>query len=307
MEADGGELDYYVVYGPTPEQVSEGLGALLGTMSLPPRWALGYHQSRWGHATESMVRELTAEFRTRDIPCDAIHLDIDYMDGYRVFTWDPKGFPNPQALLGDLRRDGFHSVTIVEPGVKNDPDYQVYRAGLERDVFIHQADGAVFHGYVWPDDAVFADYTRPEIREWWGDRQKALVDVGVSGIWNDMNEPTVFERPFSQGVGQVGTIDLDAIQGPEGERTTHAEVHNLYGYGMARASYEGLRRYLSDERPFVLTRSGFAGVQRSRRDRKSTRLNSSHQIISYAVFCLKKKKKEIIKQTSRVYAVRTSV
>ena len=262
MEAEGGELDYYVVYGPTPEQVSEGLGALLGTMSLPPRWALGYHQSRWGHATESMVRELTAEFRTRDIPCDAIHLDIDYMDSYRVFTWDPKGFPNPQALLGDLRRDGFHSVTIVDPGVKNDPDYQVYRAGLERDAFIRRADGAVFHGYVWPDDAVFADYTRPEIREWWGDRQKALVDAGVSGIWNDMNEPTVFERPFSQGVGQVGTIDLDAIQGPEGERTTHAEVHNLYGYGMARASYEGLRRYLSDERPFVLTRSGFAGVQR---------------------------------------------
>ncbi len=266
MEAEGGELDYYVVYGPTPEQVSEGLGALLGTLPLPPRWALGYHQSRWGHATESVVRELTAEFRTRDIPCDAIHLDIDYMDGYRVFTWNPKSFPDPQALLGDLRRDGFRIVTIVDPGVKIDPDYQVYRSGLERDVFIRRADGAVFHGYVWPDDAVFADYTQPEIREWWGDMQKALLDVGVSGIWNDMNEPAVFDRPFSQGAGQggveVGTIDLDAIQGSEGERTTHAEVHNLYGYGMARASYEGLRRYLSDERPFVLTRSGFAGVQR---------------------------------------------
>ncbi len=262
MEAEGGELDYYVVYGPAPEQVSEGLGALLGTMPLPPRWALGYHHSRWGHATESMVRELAAEFRTRDIPCDVIHLDIDHMDGYRIFTWDPQGFPQPYALLDDLRRDGFRIVTIVDPGVKIDPDYQVYRTGLERDVFIREADGEVFRGYVWPDDAVFADYTRPEVREWWGDMQKALVDVGVSGMWNDMNEPAVFELPFSQGVGQVGTIDLDAIQGPEGERTTHAEVHNLYGYGMARASYEGLRRYLSDERPFVLTRSGFAGVQR---------------------------------------------
>ncbi len=261
MEAEGGELDYYVVYGPTPEQVSEGLGSLLGTMPLPPRWALGYHQSRWGHATEAMVRELAAEFRARDIPCDVIHLDIDYMDGYRVFTWDTRGFPDPQKLIGDLRRDGFRVVTIVDPGVKSDPDYQVYRTGLERDVFIRAADGAVFHGYVWPDDAVFADHTRPEVREWWGDMQKALVDVGVSGIWNDMNEPVVFELPFSQGVGEVGTIALDAIQGPEGERTTHAEVHNLYGYGMARASYEGLRRHGSKERPFVLTRSGFAGVQ----------------------------------------------
>ena len=262
MEAEGGELDYYVVYGSAPEQVCEGMGALLGTMPLPPRWALGYHHSRWGHATESMVRELTADFRKRDIPCDVIYLDIDYMNGYRVFTWNLRSFPDPRSLVGDLRRDGFRVVTIIDPGVKSDPDYQVYRSGLEHDVFVRRSDGTVFHGYVWPDDTVFADFTRPDVREWWGDMQKSLVEVGVSGIWNDMNEPAVFERPFSEGVGEVGTIDLDAIQGPEGERTTHAEVHNLYGYGMARASYEGLRRYLSNERPFVLTRSGFAGVQR---------------------------------------------
>jgi alpha-glucosidase len=303
MEAQGGELDYYVVYGPTPEQVSEGLGTLLGTTPLPPRWALGYHQSRWGHATESMIRELATEFRARDIPCDVIHLDIDHMNGYRIFTWDPQAFPDPQGLLADLRRENFHIVTIVDPGVKFDPEYAVYQAGTERDVFIRKADGTLFHGYVWPDDAVFPDFIRPEVRAWWADILKAFVDVGVSGLWNDMNEPAVFELPFSQlqspqalqspqtgqentlpvaapleqqdthqsrkgqvsmhqGVGEVGTIDLDAIQGPEGERTTHAEVHNLYGHGMARASYEGLRRYLGGERPFVLTRSGFAGVQR---------------------------------------------
>ncbi len=261
MEAEGGELDYYVVFGPAPQQVSEGFAALLGTMPLPPRWALGYHQSRWGHATESMVRELAGEFRRRGIPCDAIHLDIDHMNGYRVFTWNPQGFPDPQTLLSDLRRNGFHTVAIVDPGVKSDPDFRVYREGMERDAFIRRADGSVFHGYVWPDDSVFADYTRPEVREWWGEMQKAFVDAGISGIWNDMNEPTVFELPYSQGTGEVGTIDLDAIQGPEGEQTIHAEVHNLYGQGMARASYEGLRRYLG-ERPFVLTRSGFAGIQR---------------------------------------------
>jgi alpha-glucosidase len=261
MEAEGGELDYYVVFGPTPQQVSEGFAELLSTMPLPPRWALGYHQSRWGHATETMVRELASEFRRRAIPCDAIHLDIDHMNGYRVFTWNPQGFPDPQTLLSDLRCDGFHTVAIVDPGVKSDSDFRVYREGMERDAFIRRADGSVFHGYVWPDDSVFADYTRPEVREWWGEMQKAHVDTGISGIWNDMNEPTVFELPYSEGVGEVGTIDLDAIQGPEGEQTIHAEVHNLYGQGMARASYEGLRRYLG-ERPFVLTRSGFAGVQR---------------------------------------------
>jgi alpha-glucosidase len=262
MEAEGGELDYYIVYGPTPEQVSEGMSALLGTMPLPPCWALGYHHSRWGHATESMIRDLSSEFRERDIPCDVIHLDIDYMNGYRIFTWNLQSFPEPQLLISDLRKNGFRIVTIIDPGVKSDPNYSVYQSGSEQDVFIHRSDGTVFHGYVWPDDSVFADFTRPEVREWWGEMQKTLVEVGVSGIWNDMNEPTSFELPFSEGVGKVGTIDLDAIQGPEGERTTHAEVHNLYGYGMARASYEGLRRYNSFERPFVLTRSGFAGIQR---------------------------------------------
>ena len=262
MEADGGELDYYVIYGPAPEQVSEGIGSLLGTMPLPPLWALGYHHSRWGHATESMIRELTAEFRKHNIPCDVIHLDIDYMNGYRVFTWNLQSFPDPQSLIGDLRRNGFRIVTIIDPGVKSDSDYKVYQSGLEHDVFVRGSDGKVYHGYVWPDDSVFADYTRSEVREWWGDMQNALVEVGVSGIWNDMNEPAVFELAFSEGVGEVGTIALDAIQGPEGERTTHAEVHNLFGYGMARASYEGQRRYRNDERPFTLTRAGYAGVQR---------------------------------------------
>ncbi|HEX9372756.1 MAG TPA: TIM-barrel domain-containing protein [Roseiflexaceae bacterium] len=262
MEADGGEIDYYVLYGAAPAEVVEQLGALLGTMPLPPRWALGYHQSRWGYTSDAMVREVVAELRGRDLPCDAIHFDIDHMDGYRVFTWHPERFPDPVGLLADLRRDGFRAVSIVDPGVKIDPRYGVYRDGLEHEMFIRRADGELFHGYVWPDDAVFADFTRPEVRAWWGERQRALVDTGVSGIWNDMNEPTVFDLPFSEGGGDVGTIDLDAPQGPRGERTTHAEVHNLYGYGMARASYEGLRRDLGGARPFVLTRSGFAGIQR---------------------------------------------
>ena len=261
MRADGGAIDYYLAYGPAPAAALEQLSALLGRAPLPPRWALGYHQSRWGYTSEAMVRELIAEFRARDLPCDVLHFDIDYMRGYRVFTWDAARFPDPPRLLADMRAAGFKAVTIIDPGVKIDPDYHVYSDGLARGMFITRADGTIFHGYVWPDDSVFADYTRPEVRAWWGQQQKALADMGVRGIWNDMNEPAVFQRPFGEGAGDVGTIDLDAPQGPDGERTTHAEVHNMYGYGMARASYEGLRAH-SDERPFVLTRSAFAGIQR---------------------------------------------
>lgn len=262
MEAADGELDYYVMFGPTPAEVLASLGLLLGTMPLPPRWALGYHQSRWSYETEAVVRELAAEFRNRDIPCDVIHLDIGYMDGYRVFTWDPQRFPDPQALLADLRQAHFRTVAIIDPGVKIDPDYQVYQQGLERDMFVRRANGEVFSGYVWPDAVAFSDYMRPEVRQWWGDLQRVLVDQGIDGIWNDMNEPTSFVRPFSEGLSAAGTIDLDAVQGLDDERASHAEVHNLYGSMMSRATYEGLQRHRGDERPFVLTRSAFAGIQR---------------------------------------------
>lgn len=263
LQAEGGEADYYLAYGPTPADVMRAWAALLGTTPLPPRWALGHHQSRWGYKLADEIRDLAAMFRNVDIPCDVFHLDIDYMHGYRVFTWDPERFPDPAALAAELRRDGFRLVTIIDPGVKADPDYRVYQEGLERDYFIRDARGEVAHGYVWPDDSVFADFMRPEVRAWWGETlQKELTTRGVSGVWSDMNEPVVFDRAFSQGGTGADTLPLDAPQGPEGERTTHAEVHNLYGWNMARASYEGLRKLLGDERPFTLTRSGFAGIQR---------------------------------------------
>lgn len=262
MAADGGELDYYILYGPEPAGVTTALARVLGTLPLPPRWALGYHQSRWGYASAQAVRDVAATLRAHDLPCDVIHMDIDHMRGYRVFTWNTEQFPEPAALLHDLRRQGFRVVTIIDPGVKIDPDYHVYREGLEGRMFICMPDGTPFRGYVWPGAAVFADYTRPEVRAWWGDLQKPFVDQGVSGIWNDMDEPAVFDRDFAEGPGVVGTIALDAVQGAADEPTTHAEVHNLYGQGMVQACYEGLRRHMGDERPFVLNRSCFAGGQR---------------------------------------------
>ncbi len=293
-------LDYYIIYGPEPANILCTYTQLTGRMPLPPRWSLGYHQCRWSYDSEEVVRELAQEFRKRRIPCDVIHLDIDYMRGYRIFTWSPKRFAEPEKLIGDLLQDGFKTVTIVDPGVKYEPeaDYQVFEEGVEKDYFVRKADGQLFHGYVWPDKAVFPDFLRPDVRQWWGDWHKSLTSIGVAGIWNDMNEPAINDRPFGDG-GEHIWFPLDAPQGGGGaqeqrsrgaeemggqggqggettyhlppttyhslapiERTTHGEVHNLYGLMMARACAEGLERLRSKQRSFVLTRSGYAGVQR---------------------------------------------
>ncbi|HEX6289430.1 MAG TPA: TIM-barrel domain-containing protein, partial [Herpetosiphonaceae bacterium] len=262
METHGAELDYYIIYG-EPAAILRTYSELTGRMPLPPRWALGYHQCRWSYESEQIVRELAGEFRSRRIPCDVIHLDIDYMRGYRVFTWSPKRFSDPEKLVRDLAEDGFKTVTIIDPGVKYEPeaDYEPFDQGLARDYFVRTADGTLFHGYVWPDRAVFPDVMRPEVREWWGDLHKSLTDIGVAGIWNDMNEPAIKDQPFGEPDGKHITMPLDAPQGPLDERATHAETRNLYGSMMSRATHEALSR-LRNERSFVLSRSGYAGIQR---------------------------------------------
>lgn len=263
MQAQSDELDYYIIYGPEPAQILQTYTQLTGRMPLPPKWALGYHQCRWSYESEAVVRELAQEFRTRRIPCDVIHLDIDYMQGYRVFTWSNKRFPNPAALIEDLARDGFKTVTIIDPGVKYEPeaDYAVFDEGMQHDYFVRRADGHLFHGYVWPEKSVFPDFMRPDVREWWGDWHKGLTEIGVAGIWNDMNEPAIDDRPFGDK-GKKIWFPLDAPQGPLDERATHRETHNLYGLMMARACREGLNRHRWGDRSFVLTRSGYAGIQR---------------------------------------------
>jgi alpha-glucosidase len=263
METHSGELDYYIVYGPTPAEILATYTQLTGRMPLPPKWSIGYHQCRWSYESASIVRKLAREFRDRRIPCDVIHLDIDYMNGYRVFTWSPKRFAEPAKLIHDLKETGFQIVTIVDPGVKYEPeaDYAMFDDGLKEDYFVRKANGEIFHGYVWPDKAVFPDFLKPEVRHWWGDAHKALTDVGVAGIWNDMNEPAIVDRPFGDEGVHIW-FPLDSPQGPADEQATHAEAHNLYGSGMSQACAEGLERLRPTERSFVLTRSGYAGVQR---------------------------------------------
>lgn len=262
LRAEGGELDLYLMCGATPAGVVEAFSALVGRAPLPPLWSLGYHQSRWSYGSAQEVRELVAEFRHRQLPLDAVHLDIDYMDGFRDFTWNRQRYPDPAGLMRELKAQGVRVVPIIDAGVKVDPAYSVYTSGQALDAFVRTPQGDEARGYVWPDESVWPDFSRADVRAWWADRQQELVKTGAAGIWNDMNEPAVFSLPFSQGGGEVGTLPLDARQGAPHERTTHAELHNLYGLGMARACYEGLERDLEGERPFALCRSGYAGIQR---------------------------------------------
>lgn len=263
METHSSELDYYIIYGPEPAAILETYTTLTGRMPLPPHWAIGYHQCRWSYRSEQEVRALATEFRQRSIPCDVIHLDIDYMQGFRVFTWNQERFPNPAQLISDLEQDGFKVVTIVDPGVKFEPDmdYSVLETGLQQNYFVRHRDGKIFHGYVWPDRAVFPDFMRSDVRQWWSECHHALIGAGVAGIWNDMNEPALNDRPFGDPGVKI-PLPLDAPQGKGDDQTTHAETHNLYGMMMARAAAEALERQRPNQRSFVLTRSGYAGIQR---------------------------------------------
>lgn len=252
---DGGPLIYYVFTGPTPRAVLERYTELTGRIWLPPRWALGFHQSRWGYKTADEVLALARTFRERGLPLDAIYLDIDYMDGYRVFTWNQARFPDPRGLVDALAELGVKLVTIVDPGVKLDADYAVYQHGHAADLFCKTFAGDEYHNVVWPGMCAFPDFTNPRTREWWGDLQHTLLDVGIAGIWCDMNEPTVF-------VPSPQTLPEDVTHHGDHTARLHGQVHNLYGQLMARAAHEGMRRLRPDARPFVISRSGFAGLQR---------------------------------------------
>jgi len=255
MSADSGEIDLYLFLGPTVSAVVARYSELTGTTPMPPRWALGYHQCRYSYESAERVEQVAGEFRRRKLPCDVLYLDIHHMDAYRVFTFG-RTFPKPADLIRRLARRGFKVVAIVDPGVKDDPGFGVLRRGVEADAFVKEVDGKTdFVGEVWPGRSRFPDFLNPGTRDWWGLEQKALLDVGVAGVWNDMNEPANFARPDK-------TLPPDALHRTMDGPRPHAEVHNLYGQEMARASREGSLRHAPDRRPFVITRAGYAGIQR---------------------------------------------
>jgi alpha-glucosidase len=257
--AEGGEMNYYFFHGPSIKKILGRYADLTGHMPLPPLWALGNQQSRWSYYPDTMVEQVVNEYRRRDLPLDVVHLDIDYMHGYRVFTFDKERFPDPKGLSDKLGRQGVKLVTIVDPGIKQPQDqserYHAYDQGVEKNFFQHRRNGDLFVPKVWPGESVFVDFTLPEARHWWGDLHRAYTDNGIAGIWNDMNEPSDF-------VDQTGKNQLDVVSYDNGEKTTHAKNRNTFALLMARATYEGLERLRPNQRPYVITRAAYAGIQR---------------------------------------------
>lgn len=251
FSAVDGNLDYYFIYGPQVSDVVDGYTYLTGRTPLPQLWTLGFQQCRWSYAPEERVMEIAKSFREKDIPCDTIYLDIDYMDGYRVFTWDNKKFKNPQEMISKLNHMGFKVVTIIDPGVKVDKGYKIYDEGLKYDLYAKDNQGIVYRNKVWPGDSVYPDFINSKTREWWASNQKIMTNTGVSGIWNDMNEPASFNGPLPD----------DIMFNDDGIPVTHKEVHNIYGAMMCKATYEGLKK-ANNKRPFVVTRACYAGTQK---------------------------------------------
>jgi alpha-glucosidase len=250
-----GMLRQYVTVG-DPPAVLRRYSELTGRPALPPRWALGYHQSRWGYKRARDVEAVLDGYRREGIPLSAVHLDIDYMRGYRVFTVDADRFPDLGGLAGRAAEQSVRLVTIVDPAVKVDQGFELYRSGERDGRFCRSPNGRTEIGVVWPGRAAFPDFTDPETRRWWAARYRLLTDAGVAGMWHDMNEPT--------SISLLGdpTLPLATRHHLDGHGGDHAEAHNLYGLLMNRAGWEGLRAAYPERRPFIVSRSGWAGMQR---------------------------------------------
>ncbi|MGY6561052.1 MAG: TIM-barrel domain-containing protein, partial [Luteibaculaceae bacterium] len=248
----GGTLRYYFFCGQTPYDIVKQYSDLTGTTALPPKWSLGYQQCRYSYYPEHEITNLANTFREKKIPADVLYYDIHYMERYKVFTWDNQKFPNPEKLNQTLEEKGFKTVAIVDPGVKIEDGYPCMQTGLDQDVFVKYPDGEVYRGEAWPGWCYFPDFTAEKTRVWWAKQFNFYTDSGVSGIWNDMNEPAVWGKHFPD----ITLFNYDD------NPSTHKKAHNVYGMLMARASKEGMELQKPTERPFILTRAAFAGIQR---------------------------------------------
>ena len=247
-----GEMNYYLIYQEKVSDIIRSYSWLTGRMKMPPMWSLGYQQCRWTYYPETEVMRIANTLREKKIPADGITLDIHYMDQYQLFTWNKDRFPDPKGMTSRLKQMGFHTTVIVDPGIKVAPGAPAFENGLKDSVYIKYPDGKYYAGQVWPGWCYFPDFTSAKGRAFWRKEVKFFSDYGVSGIWNDMNEIAVFGNRMPNNV----LFDFD------GRKATNLEAHNVYGFLMARSSYEGTRENNPSERPFVLTRAGYAGLQR---------------------------------------------
>jgi alpha-glucosidase len=256
FEAETGHLSYYLFAGSDVKSVLARYTELTGRISLPPMWFLGYQQCRWSYYPQETVLQLGREFRTRGIPCDVIYLDIHYMHGYRVFTWDRERFPEFEQMIHSLHTQGFKVVSIVDPGIKIDPLYATYQSGIENDVFVKYPDGERVAAAVWPGLCHFPDFTKPAVRDWWAQQCQSLLRTGIDGLWNDMCEPATFLPEAAGTLPDYACHDQDGLGGD------HRMNHNVYGMQMARATQQGLLMQRPDARPVNMLRAGYAGTQR---------------------------------------------
>ncbi len=249
--ARGGEMNYYFIYNTTVAEIIRSYTYLTGRMPLPPLWSLGYQQNRYSYYPQAEVFRIANTLREKKIPADGITLDIHYMDAYKLFTWDKDRFPDPKGMIDSLKTMGFKTTLIVDPGIKVEKKYPSYESGNAQGVFLKYPDGQNYTGQVWPGWCNFPDFTSEKGRGWWKKEMKNYTDIGVAGIWNDMNEIATWGQAMPNNV----------LFNYDGHPTTHLKGHNVFGMQMARSSYEATRSALQ-KRPFILSRSGYAGMQR---------------------------------------------
>lgn len=255
--SEGPAFRVIVIEREDPLALQKALGELTGTMALPPLWAIGFQQCRYSYYPDTRVKEIVDNFRDRQIPCDVVWMDIDYMDAFKVFTFDGSRFPDPKGLNDYLHEKDFKAVYMIDPGVKKEAGYFVYDQGSDGDHWVLTESGDEYNGDVWPGACAFPDYTRPETRAWWGTLYQDFMALGIDGVWNDMNEPAVFNGPD-------GTMPEDNRHRGGGGLPAgpHLRYHNVYGMLMVKASREGIMKANPDKRPFVLSRANFLGGQR---------------------------------------------
>lgn len=252
FESEAEHMEYYFIGGTSMKEVLAGYTYLTGTAPLPQLWTLGYHQSRWGYCCEADILEIVQQMKKNDIPCDCIHMDIDYMECYKVFTTNTDRFQNLAAMCETLKKDGTRIITIIDPGVKLEAGYFMYEEGLENSYFATDTEGETYVNAVWPGDSVYPDFGKKATRSWWSSHiQEFIKEHQVSGIWNDMNEPASFR----------GELPKDVVFYDEERKTNHAEMHNVYGHNMAKATYEGIKQ-ATGKRPMVITRACYSGTQK---------------------------------------------
>ena len=290
IKAEKNDLAVYIITGKTEKEIVKQFRTLIGKSYIPPFWAFGYGQSRWGYKTEQDIRTVAEQYQTAGIPLDSIYLDIDYMERYKDFTVDPERFPDLKNLVQDMQKQGIHLVPIIDAGVKIETGYDVYEEGVQNNYFCKNADGEDFVGAVWPGRVHFPDFLQPEARDWFGKKYAVLTNLGIEGFWNDMNEPAIFytEDRLADTCAEIqklasknmGTQDYFAFTGMvaglngnkgdydkfyhnvNGQMIRHREIHNLYGMNMTRSAFEALQEICPEKRTLFFSRSSYIGAHR---------------------------------------------